>query len=83
MLPDGIKHIIVTFRNKWSPLYNAVHKKRYQAHNFVIDGTRAEMYTEAQLLEYCKDAFYDARLNFIKRIVLVWGDRILIVLERA
>lgn len=63
-------------------IFNAVHGKREQADNFVIDITQNGMSIE-QAEEQIQNLFYDKYATFVNKIILVKEYEILRVFERA
>lgn len=60
---------------------NAIHKKREQADNFIIDITKCRLGAE-EINKQAESVFYSYNTRFVDTIILVNGDTILRILKR-
>ncbi len=81
-LINGLRYDLKTLEsNNAEAIYNATHKKRRQADNYIIDislGTISEEEAIRQMIEI----FKNKHTNFIREIVLVKNDQFLKVMRR-
>lgn len=61
--------------------YNAIHKKRQQADNYVFDISKCGLSTE-QAERQAREVFTNKYLDFVNRIILLKDDAILRIFER-
>lgn len=62
-------------------VYNAIHKKMAQADNFVIDYAKSGM-SEEEIVRQSEHIFERRHTEFVKRIMITDGKRIIKVIER-
>lgn len=60
---------------------NAIHKKKNQADNFIIDITRCEL-DFSEVKRQAEHVFVSYNTSFVKRLIIVKGDEVISVLER-
>ena len=61
--------------------FNAIHSKRKQADNFVIDLQRCGM-SDAEAVAQAERIFTDPYVTFVKRLIILRGNTVLRIIER-
>lgn len=79
---NGVRYDLKTpeKRNK-DTVYNAIHKKKDQAKNFIVDISKNGM-PEDEAIDQVKRLFKRKGTKFVKRVILVKDEKILKVIEK-